>query len=46
MVGTALIIGIAAACLVMLLRYLRDIQVAHPTLEEVFLTYYSDGEGR
>ena len=24
----------------------RDIQVAHPTLEEVFLTYYSDGEGR
>ena len=24
----------------------RDIQIAHPTLEEVFLTYYSDGEGR
>jgi ABC-2 type transport system ATP-binding protein len=22
----------------------RDIQIAHPTLEEVFLTYYSDGD--
>jgi len=24
----------------------RDMQIAHPTLEEVFLTYYADGEER
>ena len=34
-VGTALIIAIAAACLVMLLRYLRDIQVAQAELDRL-----------
>ena len=34
-VGTALIIGIAAACLVMQLRYLRDIQVAQAELDRL-----------